>query len=101
MLFVAAQLAQGLFFFEDFGAPRESDDTGIRHNHRAQALVFRGLGAEPTNKLFAIRPGLHCLQLCKCSTFALLATMSYAKPQFETFSKEKKNSRDRLFVLLL
>ena len=53
------------------------------------------------NKLFAIRPGLHCLQLCKCSTFALLATMSYAKPQFETFSKEKKNPRDRLFVLLL
>jgi len=62
---------------------------------------FQGLGGGALNKLFAIRPGLHCLQLCKCSTFALLATMSYAKPQFETFSKEKKNPRDRLFVLLL
>ena len=37
----------------------------------------------------------------KSFTLALLATMSYAKPQFETFSKEKKNPRDRLFVLLL
>ena len=46
-----------------YGAARKSNDAGMRHNHRAQALVFRGLGAEPTNKLFAIRPGLHCLPL--------------------------------------
>ena len=75
-------------------------------------LVFRGLGAEPSTSFLQFGPDciacsyanvvhLPCLQLCKCSTFALLATMSYAKPQFETFSKEKKNPRDKLFVLLL
>ena len=53
----------GAFLFCFSGEVRRSNDAGIRHNHRAQALVFRGLGAEPTNKLFAIRPGLHCLPL--------------------------------------
>jgi len=63
---------QGLFILAwtaaAFGA-------GKRHNHRAKALVFRGLGAEPSNKHPAIRAGLHCLPLCKCTTFALLAAM--------------------------
>ena len=53
----------GAFLFCFSGEARRSNDAGIRHNHRAQALVFRGFGAEPTNKLFAIRPGLHCLLL--------------------------------------
>ena len=56
-----SKLAQGPFFFFISGEAKRSDDAGKRHNHRAQALVFRGLGAEPTNKLCAIRPGLHCL----------------------------------------
>ena len=47
----------GAFLFFISGAAKQSNDAGIRHNHRAQALVFGGLGAEPTNKLFAIRPG--------------------------------------------
>ena len=51
----------GAFLFCFSGEARRSNDAGIRHNHRAQALVFRGLGAEPTNKHCAIRAGLHCL----------------------------------------
>ena len=38
---------------------------GIPHNHRAQALVFRGLGAKPSTSTLQILADLHCLQLCK------------------------------------
>ncbi len=57
---------------------------------QSAALVFQGIGGGAINKHRALG-----------RSSALLATMSYAKPQFETFSKEKKNPRDRLFVLLL
>ena len=62
-LLLRRKLAQGSFFFCIWGEAKRSDDAGKRHNHRAKALVFRGLGAEPTNKHCAIRAGLHCLPL--------------------------------------
>ena len=43
------------------GEAKRSDDAGKRHNHRALALVFRGLGAEPTNKLLQKLLTMHCL----------------------------------------
>ena len=61
--FYAGNWLRGLSFFCIWGEAKRSDDAGKRHNHRAQALVFRGLGAEPTNKHCAIRPGLYCLPL--------------------------------------
>jgi len=54
------ELAQGPFFFVS-GEAMRSDDAGKRHNHRASALVFRGLGAEPTNKLLQKLLTMHCL----------------------------------------
>lgn len=83
-LLLRRKLAQGPSFFCIWGEAKRSDDAGKRHNHRASALAFRGLGAEPTNKLCAIRPGLHCLPLlsvlknkvllflCVCSILILI-----------------------------
>ena len=56
-----SKLAQGAFFFCVLGEAMRSDDAGKRHNHRASALVFRGLGAEPTNKLLQKLLTMHCL----------------------------------------
>lgn len=42
------------------------NDAGIRHYHRAQALVIRVFGDELINMLFAIWPGLHYLPLSSC-----------------------------------
>jgi len=58
---LCSKLAQGPFFFCISGEARRSDDAGKRHNHRASALVFRGLGAEPTNKLLQKLLTMHCL----------------------------------------
>ena len=55
-LLLRRKLAQGPFFFCIWGEAKRSDDAGKRHNHRAKALVFRGLGAEPTNKLLQFGP---------------------------------------------
>ena len=80
-------LGTGCFFV--FGVSQTEDDAGILHNHSACAGK-PGLGRRSYQQAVS-----------KGATLALLATMSYAKPQFETFSKEKKNPRDKLFVLLL
>ena len=58
----AANWLRGHSFFIS-GEAKRSDDAGKRHNHRAQALVFRGLGAESTNKLLQKLLTLHCLPL--------------------------------------
>ena len=51
----------GAFLFWISGAARRSNDAGIRHNHRASALVFSGLGAESTNKFLQKLITMHCL----------------------------------------
>lgn len=56
----------GAFLFMTSALAGWLNDAGIRHYHRAQALVIRVFGDELINMLFAIRPGLHYLPLSSC-----------------------------------